>query len=235
MSFLITEDKTVCNFSRNSPSSGKWAYILTTINGRLMSKKKIAFLWRTTALGWRSVMAQWCVWCCTCHAPLKKATKNPYLPVLIFESLSICHSVHASDFVWMISPELLLTRLCVVVIIMKWNVVQKKMFTILKVKVIVRAYIIKIWLFVLYLLTAGPFATNTGLIVQHHKLERPWKIGILCSRLMSQQRLKCQWMFVWRIPLDCRTLCYQTWYGDAASWAEVSCRKTCFLCPRWRS
>ena len=58
-------------------------------------------------------------------------------------------------------------------IIMRRCVVRKNWFTIFSVKVTARAYVIKIWHFLLCLLTAGPFATKLSLIVQHHKLQCP--------------------------------------------------------------
>ena len=50
------------------------------------------------------------------------------------------------------------------------------------------------------------------------------KIGSLHSRSRSQQRLKnvSECLLGWCL-LNCRN--YQTWYGDAALWTRVSCRK----------
>ena len=64
--------------------------------------------------------------------------------------------------------------------------------------------------------TAGLFATKLGLIVLHHNLECPvGKIGLQHSRLRSQWRSKCQWMFWWYL-LNYRMFCCQTWCVDAA-------------------
>ena len=35
--------------------------------------------------------------------------------------------------------------------------------------------------------------------------------------------------------LNCRIFCYQTWYGDATSWAWMSCKKICLLSSSSRS
>ena len=51
---------------------------------------------------------------------------------------------------------------------------QKNWFTVFNVKVTMRAYISKKWLFLLYLLNCWcPFAARLGFIVQHHKPECP--------------------------------------------------------------
>ena len=64
---------------------------------------------------------------------------------------------------------------------------RKNWFTILNVKVTLRAYIIKHDYFLLYLLKSGPFATKLGLIC--HKLGHSCgKNGLLRSRLRSQRR-----------------------------------------------
>ena len=57
---------------------------------------------------------------------------------------------------------------------------QKNWFTIFNVKVTGRAYIINMTIFTISKI-AGPFATNLGMIVQHHKLECPvekWNIAL---------------------------------------------------------
>ena len=74
---------------------------------------------------------------------------------------------------------------------MRWCVLWKNCFTIFNVKVTARAYMIKIWLFLLYFLNCGPFATKLGLIVQDHKRKCPVvKKGLLHSRSRSQRRFK---------------------------------------------
>ena len=48
-------------------------------------------------------------------------------------------------------------------------------------------------------------------------------MGLLHSRSRSQQRSKCQWMFVQMISSESRNIFYQTWYGDSPSWVNVVC------------
>ena len=116
---------------------------------------------------------------------------------------------------------------------MSQSVTQKNWFTVFNVKITVRAYMIKIWLFLLYLLkcwsvcnqiwfdsTASEAGVSCG------------KTGLLHSRSRSQWRFSMSvnvWL-EWYL-LNCRIFCYQTWYGYAASWARVSCRKkyVCYL------
>ena len=60
------------------------------------------------------------------------------------------------------------------------------------------AYIIKIWLFLLYLLSsAGRFATKLGLIIQHHKPECPVQnLDYYIQGQGHSKGSKCQWMLV---------------------------------------
>ena len=91
---------------------------------------------------------------------------------VILITLSICSSVHVSDCVCSLFPEPLnrvLPNLIWWCIIMRWCVMQKNWFTIFNVKVTARAYIIKIWLFLLYLLTCN----QTWFDSKHHKPECP--------------------------------------------------------------
>ena len=79
-------------------------------------------------------------------------------------NLSICSSVRVSNGVRPVSPELLnhfLPNLVWWCIIMRRCVLQKNWFTIFNVKVTVRAYIIKILLFLLYLLNCWSVCNQT--------------------------------------------------------------------------
>ena len=70
-------------------------------------------------------------------------------------TLSICSSVHVSNHIPVISLELLnhfLPNMVLWCIVMRWCVMQKNVFIIFNVKVTARAYIIKMWQFLLYLL-----------------------------------------------------------------------------------
>ena len=67
---------------------------------------------------------------------------------------------------------------------------RKNWFTVFSVKVTTRAYIIKIWLHLLYHLNCWAICNQLDLIVQHHKPEHLEKIGSLHSRSRSQWRFK---------------------------------------------
>ena len=82
-----------------------------------------------------------------------------------FVCLSICSSVHVSDHVCSVSPEPLnhffLPNLVWWCIITRQCVMQKNWFTIFKFKVTAKGYIIKIWLFLVYLLNCWPVCNQT--------------------------------------------------------------------------
>ena len=61
---------------------------------------------------------------------------------------------------------------------------EKKWFTIVNVKVTVRAYIIKFDYFYYIFQTAGPFAIKLSLVVQHYKPE--WAVVKLGYRVQGQ-------------------------------------------------
>ena len=119
-------------------------------------------------------------------------------------------------------------------IIMRWSCMWKNLFTIFKVKVTVRAYLLKIWLFLLYLLNCW-FVCN-----QTWYLSTTSYAGVFCEKLDyciqgqgDSEGSECQWMSRWN--LNCQTFCNQTWYCDASSWAGVSCKKNGLLSSRSRS
>ena len=67
----------------------------------------------------------------------------------------------------------------------------KNWFTIFNVKVTTRAYIVKIWLFLQYLINCWSICNQTWLVVQHHKPECPvGKWNYFVSRSRSQRRFK---------------------------------------------
>ena len=78
--------------------------------------------------------------------------------------------------------------------------------------------------------TAGPFVTKLSLIVQHHKPEcSVEKLGYcLQVKVTTSFQNVSECLLGWYLLIH-RTFCYQTLYGDAASWARVSCRKKMFL------
>ena len=110
------------------------------------------------------------------------------------------------------------------------SVMQKNWFSVFNVKITARSSIIKIWLFLLYLLTCWSACNQTWFDSTALKARVScWKIGLLHSGSRSQQRFK---MSVNVCPDDVLSMCpivstqyllnhstifYQTWYGYAAS------------------
>ena len=95
---------------------------------------------------------------------------------------------------------------------------QKNWFTIFNVKVTARAYIIVIWLFLLYTLSCWSFATS--LVWQYSITSRSvvWKNGI--TAFMVEVTAEVQNVSEYlsgQYLLNHRTFCYQTWFGYAAS------------------
>ena len=85
--------------------------------------------------------------------------------------------------------------------------------------------------------TADPFATKLGLMTHHHKL------GCLVKRLdcsvvvkvkVTEKVQNSSECLCGRYLLNCWTFCDQTWYGDASSWARVSCKKIGLLSSKFR-
>ena len=74
---------------------------------------------------------------------------------------------------------------------MRWCVMQKNWFTVFSVKVTTRAYIIKIWLFLLHLLNCWSICNQTWF---DSTISYTWvscaKIWLFCPRSRSQQRFK---------------------------------------------
>ena len=86
------------------------------------------------------------------------------LPVRLFVRLSVCSSVCVSNHVHSVSSKLLnhfLPNLVCWCIIMRRCVMCNNLFTIFSVKVTVRAYIIKIWLFLLHFLNCRSICKQT--------------------------------------------------------------------------
>ena len=146
-------------------------------------------------------------------------------------SLNICPAwgfVHVNDCVHSVSPEPLTHFLpnwygwCS---IMSLSVMQKNWFTVFNVKVTVKGlYNQNMTISVVSSKLLVLFATKLGLIVQHHKLECPVEKWIaafkvkVTAKVQNVSECLSRWYF-----LSHRTFCYQIWYGDAASWARVSC------------
>ena len=134
-------------------------------------------------------------------------------------------NVWPDDIFWIAEP--LLPSLVWWYVIMSQIVFRKDWFAVFKVKVTVKDHIIKKQLFsvsseLLILLQLNLVWWH---IISWIALWTNW-IALLWSRSRSQKRL--------RIPVSvhlddilhsCWTFCSQTWYGDATSWAKVSCKK----------
>ena len=75
-------------------------------------------------------------------------------------------------------------------IILRWGVMQKNWFTVFNVKVTARAYIIKIWLFVLYLLNCWSVCNQTWFG------STASKAGVACGKIgFLNSRSRSQWQF----------------------------------------
>ena len=90
-------------------------------------------------------------------------------------------------FVWMISSEpqiILIPNMVLHCSIMSQIVMQKNWFTIFNVKVTARAYIIKIWLFLLYLLNCWPICNQIWFDTTTLSAQ------VFCAKIGSRQRFK---------------------------------------------
>ena len=111
-----------------------------------------------------------------------------YIGITLSVSPSICPCLSGQ---YLLITQPFFTKLDMACIIMRQCVMQKNWFTIFNVKVTARAYIIKIWLFLLYLLHCWPICNQiwfdtTTLSAQVFCA----KIGLLCWRSRSRQRFK---------------------------------------------
>ena len=87
-------------------------------------------------------------------------------------------------------------------------------------------YLIKIWLFLLCQLNCRSVCNQSWLVNTASKAGVSFeKIGLLSSRSRSQWRLRMsECLSMWYLQ-NCKTFCYQTWYGGAALWARMLCGK----------
>ena len=113
-------------------------------------------------------------------------------------------------------------------IIMSQIVFHKDWFGVCKVKVTVKDNIIKLWPFNVLSELLIFFQLN---LVWWHIIRRwivLWKdwIALSWSWSRSQHSSECS---SGQYLLSCLTFCNQTLYGDATSWATVSCKKICLL------
>ena len=130
------------------------------------------------------------------------------------------------------SLNLLLPNLICWCSIMSQIVFQKKLFAVFRVKVTVKDHIIKISLSNISSELLILLQLNLALMAHHHKLDCPVK-RLDCSvvvkvKVTEKVKNSSECSSGWYL-LSCWTVCNQTWYGDAKSWAKVSCRKTGLL------
>ena len=109
--------------------------------------------------------------------------------------------------------------------IMSRGAMQKDCCANFKVKVTVRACIIKILLFFLYLLNCSSFCNQTfvdGLSSCHPKLEHLVRKCSNCFKIKVTAKVQnfCGCLSGWYL-LNHWTFFDQTWYGAASSWARV--------------
>ena len=84
--------------------------------------------------------------------------------------------------------------------------------------------------------TADPFAIKLSFMVHRYKWDVLWEnwlavLEAICT-VNVQNVIEYLWSQYFRNNL---IFCYQTWCGDASSWARVSCRKTGVLTSRTKS
>ena len=109
---------------------------------------------------------------------------------------------------------------------MNQSVIQKIWFAVFNDKVTARVYIIKIWLFLLYLLSCWFICDQTWFDVHHYKSDRSvenWTAAFKVKVTAKVQNVgDC--LSGWYL-LNCRTFFCKIWHCDAALCARVSCGK----------
>ena len=98
-------------------------------------------------------------------------------------------------------------------------------------KVTVRAYIIKIWVSVLFSKQLVYLQQNN--IISRNNLWKNWITAFKIKVTAVIQNVS-ECFSGWYL-LNQELFCYQTWYCDASSWARVPCRKVGLLFSRSRS
>ena len=104
-------------------------------------------------------------------------------------------------FVWIISskpPHILFPILVLWCIIMSQSVMQKDWFSIFKAKVTARAFMIKLWQFLLYLLNCWSFCYQTWFVSTLSWARECFmeKLDCFVQGQGHSKISKCQWMFV---------------------------------------
>ena len=111
-------------------------------------------------------------------------------------------------------------------IIVSQSVLRKVWFAIFKVTV--KVHMIEIWLCTLSSELLILLLANFGLMAHHHKLGCAGKRLHQCVVLKVKVTAKVQIVNEFSSGpclLNCWTFCNWAWYGDASSWARVSCEK----------
>ena len=143
---------------------------------------------------------------------------------------SVCPSVCVSHFVWTMSPEPLnrfkpnLVWWC---ILTRWCVIQKNWFNIFNVKVTLRGYIIKIWLFLRYLLNCRSVCNQTWFVSAASEAKSVlWKNWVTAFKVKVTAKVQnvSECLSKWYL-LNCWTFYNQIWHDDASSWARLSYKK----------
>ena len=103
---------------------------------------------------------------------------------------------------------------------------QKKLFIVLNFKVTARAYIIKIWLFLHFLLNCWSVCNRTWFVITASWARvfcaKKW-VTVFKVKVTAKAQGVSECLSGWCL-LSCRSFCYQTWYGSAASWALLFSR-----------
>ena len=141
-------------------------------------------------------------------------------------------------FVRTISSEpqnMLLPNLVWLCSMISQSVMQKIRFTVFNVKVKARAYIIKIWLFLLYLLNSWWVCDQIWFNSTTSIRSVLWKNGITVFKVAAkvQDVSECLYdifslclIVSAQYLLNCSTsFCFQTWYGGILSRGDLSCGK----------
>ena len=123
--------------------------------------------------------------------------------------LSICSSVGVSNPVLLGSPELFnhfLPNLVWRCVIMRWCVFRKNWFTLFDVSVTARAYIIKIWLFLLCLLDCWSVCNQ----IWFDSEKTNFSFAIFKIKVRARAHMIKIWPFLWYL-VNCGSFCHQTW------------------------
>ena len=113
---------------------------------------------------------------------------------------------------------------------------EKNLLAIFMVKVTARVHMIKKWFVLLYLQNCC-FFFQPNLVWWYINMSQSvlWKKWITAFKIKVTEKVQNFNECLSAYFLSCQTFCYQTWYGDASSWASVPCKKIGLLFSRSRS